>query len=142
MIKAITVLLLLVAVGWGALYFFGGYGSFDPSQQGLDKKAKIHPGMTHAQVFDITGNPRKYSIINRHKEGAGANEIEYLKPSIPVNFDRARVDQHIKDGTLPEGFLCVFNYSNSVAFAVTFDAKGIVTSVDDALTMADLLDQR
>jgi hypothetical protein len=135
-------LLLLVAVAWGGLYLFGGYGSFDASQQGQEKKAKLRVGMTHSEVFAVTGDPRKYRILNRHKKRAGADEIEYVEPSAPVNFDRARVDQHIKDGTLPEGFLCTFNYSTSVAFTVTFDKGGIVTGIDDALTMADLLDQK
>ena len=53
--KVIPVLLLLVAGAWGGLYLFGGYGSFDATKQGLEKKAKIKPGMTHVEVFDITG---------------------------------------------------------------------------------------
>jgi len=140
--KAIIWLLVVVAIGWGAVYFFGGYGPFDPNAEGLAKKALIKPGMSHAEVFAMTNDPRKYQIINRHVQRIGGQELEYFEPSAPVNFDRARVDQHVKDGTLPHGFCCTFRFSERTAFTVNFDGAGKVTSVEDAVTMADLLDQR
>jgi|CXWL01.1.fsa_nt_gi hypothetical protein len=140
--KVVLGLLVLVAVGWAGMYFFGGYGSFDATAQGKDNKTKIGPGMSHTQVFAITDNPRKYRIINRHVKRIGGEEVESFDPSNEVDFDRARIDQRILDGSLPHGFCCTFRYSDSMAFTVYFDGTGTVKGVTDAMTMADLLDQR
>lgn len=140
--KVIFGMLVLVAVGWVGVYTFGGYGSFDATEQGKANKAKLGPGMSHTQVFAITDNPRKYRIINRHVKRVGGEEIETFDPSAEVDFDRARVDQRILDGALPHGFCCTFRYSESMAFTVHFDGTGTVTQVTDAMTMADLLDLR
>jgi hypothetical protein len=133
--KAIVWMLVLLGAGWAGVYFFGGYRSFDPSAQGQEKRSKIQAGMSYAKVFDeITGDPRKYSIINLKKEQG----MEVLVPSAEVNFERGRVDDHIKNNTLPHGFTATFNYSSSVAFTVTFDGKGNVVGLGDALTHADM----
>jgi hypothetical protein len=133
--KVIVWLLVLVGAGWAGVYYLGGYGSFDPSEQGRQNREKIQAGMPYTQVFDeITGNPRKYRIINMRKE----HGVEYLAPSAEVNFDRARVDDHMRDNTLPHGFTATFTYSSSEAFTVTFDGKGNLVSLSDAMTSADM----
>ena len=134
--KSFLGLIVLLALGCGAVYYFGGYGSWDPSEQGQQKRAQIQPGMSCAKIFDeITGNPRKYRIINMRKE----HGHEMLVPSAEVNFDRARVDDHIRNNGLPYGFTATFVYSQAEAFTMTFDSKGNIVALEDAVTMADVL---
>lgn len=137
--KFILVLLLLVGVGWGILYFTGGYGSFDPSEQGRKARAALAPGITHTRAFDLCGDPRKVQKIRRHVERVHGEEIVTYVPGPPANTSRERIDERVKAGGFPHGFVIPYRYSESVAFAVRFDELGIVEGVQDLVTMADLL---
>ena len=138
--KAAVTLLVLVGLGWGAVYYLGGFGTWDPTEQGREKRAKIHPGMPYTEVFDnITGDPRKDRSTNLKKERSGGQESEMLVPSPEVPFIRERVDGHMKSNGLPHGFTATFKYSERLAFTVYFDGSGNVTKLEDAMTMADLL---
>ena len=137
--KAVAILLLLIAIGGVALIYGGGFASFDPTQQGLDAKANITPGMTWTKVIDVAGEPGKFSRILRKTEKIGGQEIEAFRPEPESKFTREKVATAIDEGTVPWGFLVYYNFSQSVAFAVTFDDTGIVTGLHDLTTMADLL---
>lgn len=137
--KAVLIVFAVFGAGWVAAYYLGGYGNFDPSAQGRQARAAITPGMTWEQVFDLTSDPKRYQIINRKVERRGAEEVVYFKRSSPVKFERERLVGHMANNTLPDGFACTFNYSNSVAFSVVFDGTGTVMGVEDATTMADWL---
>lgn len=140
--KLIVWLLVLVGLGWASVYFLGGYSSFDPDKQGRDAKAALSPGMTWQNAFEITGEPKKYQIINRHVQMINGVEVESFVPGPPMTFDRTRLAERLDEGSVAHGFRATFVYSNSTAFTVEFDGKGLVAAVEDAITVADLLDQR
>lgn len=137
--KAVAILLLLMAIGGAALIYGGGFASFDPTQQGLDAKANITPGMTWTKVIDVAGEPGKFSRILRKTEQIGGREIEVFKSEPESKYTYQKVATAIDEGIVPWGFIVTYNFSQSVAFAVTFDDTGIVKGVDDMPTMADLL---
>lgn len=137
--KLVLGLLVLVGLGWVVLYYGGGYGSFDPSEQGRQAKAAIGPGMSHTQVFDICGNPRRVRKIRREVKNVGGQKIEMLVPGPPADTTRERIDERVKSGEFPLGFVIPYRYSDSVAFAVHFDSTGTVEHVEDLATMATLL---
>jgi len=137
--KVIIVLLALVGVGWLAVYYGGGYGSFDPSEQGRQAKAAVAPGMTHTQAFDACGEPRKVRRINRVVKKVAGRELVSYVPGPEAKTTRQRIGERIKAGDFPDGFVIPYRFSDSVAFAVKFDSQGIVESVYDLGTMADLL---
>ncbi len=137
--KAVFILSLLLGVACIGVYYVGGTGNFDPTAQGKAAQAAITPGMTWEQVFDVTGDPKKYQIVNRKVERQGGEEFVYFKRTPPVKFKRERLVENLKNNTLPHGFVCPYNYSGSVAFSVVFDRTGTVTEIEDDMTMADLL---
>jgi hypothetical protein len=139
--RLIIVLVLLAGVGGVALYYGGGYKSFDPSKQGEDAKAKITPGMSWTQVIDTCGGPpREYIVIVRETKKEGGVEQIFRKPGPKNPFKKETVERRVADGSLTDGFIFQYQFSSSVAFAVTFDAAGNVVDVGDMITMADLLD--
>ena len=138
--KVILVLVVLIGVGGYLLYDFGGYGSFDPSQQGRDAKAAIKPGMSWSKVVDAAGEPREYRVvIEKRATIGGVEEITY-KPGPANKFSRDIVTDRVATSDLPHGFIFEYVFSQSVAFAVTFNDLGNVVGVRDMGTMADLLD--
>ena len=140
--KAVVGMLALLGVGWVVFYYVGGYASFDPSDQYRKAKAAIGPGMTWEQVFQVTGDPRKYRIVNRHVERSGGEEHESFSPSAPVDFRRERVSAALSSNGLPHGFVCRFDYTTSEALQLTFDGTGTLIAIEDATTMADLLETK
>jgi len=137
--KVIFVLLALVGAGWLAVYYGGGYGSFDPSDQGRKARAAVAPGMSHTQAFDACGDPRKVRKIRRVVERVDGREVVTFRPGPEVETTRERLEQRIKEDAFPHGFVVGYRYSESVAFAVHFDKDGTVEYVEDLRTMADLL---
>ncbi len=137
--KVVIGLLALFGLGWCAVYFLGGYTSFDPSKQGIDARLNLAPGMGWEEVFEITTEPQRYRPILMKKKRIGGETMEFLEPGPPNKFNRDGFAQRLADNGLPHGFTCTFTYSSSVAFTVTFDGTGQVTSIHDAPTMADLL---
>jgi hypothetical protein len=128
--------LALICVG---VYYFGGFGKFDPTAQGRQVKASLKPGMTHKQVFDIAGDPRKYRVINRKVKRVHGQDIETLEAGPEVEGDRSRIEARIAEGSLPNGFVCLYYFSHQIAINVRFDGKGTLVDVSDAPTLADLL---
>ncbi len=140
--KAIMILLVLVGLGIGAAYYLGGGSSFDPDAQGRQAKAAIKPGMTWTQVIKVAGdNPRLQTIsVSRRKIGGQMTEEPMIGPM--VDFSVNKVTRGIKSGDYKEGFILHYMFSEQVCFDVTFDGKGVATSIEDARTAADLLGTR
>ena len=138
--KMIFGLLLLMAIGWGVVYYVGGSASFDPTQQGRDARAAITTGMTWSQVLDVAGAPGKWSKLVRkqHKNFQG-EIVETIDPSPSVDYRKGSISRHLRDGNLPDGFMVTYTFSRSVAFFVEFVGSGKVAEVRDAPTEADLL---
>jgi len=140
--KALLILVVIVVIGGVAVYHFGGYGSFDPTQQGLDAKKAITPGMTVDQVVQVAGAPNDYAQLNRIVKKAGPDTMEFVEPSGPIKFRQENLEERIANNDLPEGFLLIYVFSAQAAFEVYFDSAGQVTEIRDRITMADLLQTR
>ena len=136
--KFLIVLLLLVAAGIAV--FVMQAKDHDPSKQGEDAKASISPGMSWTQVLDTAGEPKKYAYLILKKETIGGVEVETMRPSPLIKFDRDRVAERVDTGDMPHGFVFRYVFSRSVAFAVQFDPAGNVEVVHDLMTEADLFD--
>ncbi|MBI4718174.1 MAG: hypothetical protein HY763_10245 [Planctomycetes bacterium] len=136
-----TLFKLIVALGilLTLAYYLGGVRGFDASQQGRDARAAIGPGMSWQQVFAATREPKKYRAILKETKKVGGQTQEFLVPGPENKFRREALAARLAENSLPHGFLCTFRYSESVAFTVTFDGGGNVVAVEDAATMADLL---
>ncbi len=140
--KATLMIVLLLAVMGAGIYFWGGYQSFDPSQQGRDAKAAIRPGMPYKQVLDAAGDPQDYRVLLRRTRRVEGKEVAFVEPGPSSKFTRDGLDRRVAGGGCPEGFLFTYVFSNSVAFRVSFDDSGDVVAVEDATTMADLLQMK
>ncbi|MCP4594312.1 MAG: hypothetical protein GY842_26585 [bacterium] len=140
--KAIFVLLVLFIAGGLAMYHWGGFSTFDPSQQGRDARAAVGRGMTWTKVIDAAGEPREYRVITEKKEKSGGVERSIKKPGGANKFKRDRLADRLANNSLPHGFVFEYQFSQSEAFSVTFDGSGSVISIDDMVTMADLLDMK
>lgn len=136
--KAIVVLLLLIAVAGFVVYFAGGYAGLDPDQQCADAKAKLTPGMSLGQVLDIVGKVNKYQQIQMQKRKVMGQEVEEYHRTAETSFVRGTVEKKIADGDLPYGFVIPMNYSNRCAFDIVFDKDGKVESINDQRTVSDL----
>jgi hypothetical protein len=136
--KTLVKVIVAGALFLGVIYYLGGVQGWDPSQQGIDNRAAITPGMAWTKVFDITGDPREYRPLKKKAAGPGGL-LEMVVPGARNKFRRERVAQRLKEVSLPEGFEVTFRYSGKVAFTVTFDLLGNVVRVGDAVTMRDLL---
>lgn len=139
--RAIFALIVVIGLALVVIYYAGGSSSFDASEQGRTAKAALSPGMPFGPACDITGDPRKFQIINRKVRRIRGEEIISLVPASPVKVTRERINERLAEGSLPYGFQCTFTYSNQVGFIVTYDNDGAVASVRDAVTMSTLLDQ-
>ncbi|MHC4444575.1 MAG: hypothetical protein ACYTF1_06620 [Planctomycetota bacterium] len=140
--KAIIVLVIIVAVVLGVVYFKGGYVSFDPDKQGELARATIKPGMPLAQVLAVAGENPKYKPIIPFQERRGTQVIVTPQVGLPAAFNKNKVNKWLRNGELPHGFVLAYKYSEQVAFDVTFDKAGVVQNIQDAMTVADLLGTR
>ena len=136
--KFLVTLVVVIALILIAVYYIGFEG-WDPAKQGRDARAAIGPGMTWTQVFAITGDPKIYRPIQKKSEQTSGGIIELFQPGPQNPFDRQRLTARLAENSLPHGFICRFGYTNAVAFKVRFDGTGTVVSVQDAATMATLL---
>lgn len=130
--KFILGLLLVCGALFLLMYYGGGLSGFDPSQHGRDAKAAIQPGMSWKKVMDAAGKPREYRIMIIQKG--------FPKPGPVGAFDEKALAGRIDAGTMENGFVFGYRFSESVAFDVYFDGAGNVTTVADAITMSKLLD--
>jgi hypothetical protein len=136
----------ILVLGFGVLllvYYFGGYSSFDPTAKGREAKAAISPGMKWTQVVDAAGEPGRYQLINRFVEkDSFGQEVEVFRPGLERRFDYGMLEGDIANGQAPYGFTLSYVFSAQVTFRVWFDGNGVAESIEDAVTMADLLQTR
>ena len=137
--KTLSKLVVVVALILIAIYYIGGLKGWNPTQQGKDARAAIGPGMTWNQVFNVTGEPRKYQPMMKKTRRFGGETVEYFEPGPLNTFNPDTFGTRVKENALPHGFLCTFRYSGSVAFTVSFDGTGTVVGITDAVTMSKLL---
>ena len=137
--KLVMGILAVLGLGLVVLYFTGGYGSFDPSEAGRQAKAALKPGMSFDQACEITGDPKRYRIINRKVYRVNGEEVVHLVPAPPVRCTRERISQRLAEGSLPHGFICTYLFSATVAFTVGYDGTGAVVTVEDTMTFANYL---
>lgn len=140
--KVIFLVTVVMAAIGVTIYYAGGLSGFDAAKQGLDAKARIGPGMKWTAVLDITGDPSKFQPLIGKIKRIGGEEVEVIEVGPRNKFSRENIERRLADKNLPHGFLCTFLYSDSVAFTVKFDADGLVETIQDAPTMADLLQTR
>lgn len=141
MVRAIVIILVLAGLAVFLAFKFGGVGSFDPTTQGEELKAKLLPGMTWRQVIALQ-EPRKYCIFHEKTRRVGGMDLTTVEAGIPIDFDETRIADAIRDGTVPYGFQFPYRFSAQCSFDATFDRNGLLTAVADTMTMADLLDTR
>lgn len=132
----------MAALALAAIYYGGGFSGFDATQQGKDARKAIGPGMSWKQVFDVAREPRKYQVINRKVTRVNGAEIEFLEPGPANRFVLDTFKKRLADNGYPHGFIVTYSYSNQEAFTVQFDGTGTVKFVENAMTMADLLQTR
>lgn len=140
--KTILVLLSLCGLGWAAVYFYGGYASFDPTEQGREALAKLSPGMTFAQVCDAAGEPKKFQVMVLESERIGGEVYEHIVPGPESRTTRENIGARILAGNMPHGFQTTYFFSHQVAFTVVYDLQGTVIDIFDAPTAADLFQTR
>lgn len=139
--KAFGVFVLLVIGALGAVYFKGGFSSWDPGKKGEETKAAITPGMSWSQVLDVD-EPGKYQTIYKTKKKVDGEEVEIEDLGQPLTFDRGLFENDWKGKQIPDGFAFVYVYTHQVQFKVHFDPAGKVAFVEDMKTMADFLQTR
>lgn len=137
--KAIVIILVLLGLGLGVMYFYGGYGSFDPAQEGKDARARIQPGMSLADVLDIAGESPKFCRMIRQTEVVAGKPVEVLNQGSPSPLNRKKLESRLANNELPDGFVLQYKFTETVAFEVVFDDTGTVTGLQNMLTVADLL---
>jgi hypothetical protein len=143
MFKAAIALLVIVAAILLGVYYFGGVSSYDPTARGREAKAALSAGMTWTQVLDAAGEPGWYELVDKFiEQGPLGVELVDYRPGAKTRFERQRVQQDIADGKVPYGFIFRYYFSPQVAFRVWFNSNGLVQSIEDVMTMADLLDTR
>ncbi len=140
--KVLFFFMAMVALGLAALYYGGGFSGFDATKQGKEARKAIGPGMMWNQVFDVAREPRKYQTIHRKVTRVGGEDMEYFEPGPPNKFVLATFKRRLANNEYPHGFLVTYHYSNQEAFIVNFDSTGTVKYVENAMTMADLLQTR
>jgi len=135
------VLALAAIIGIVGYFVFtsGDFANFDPSQQGRDARAAISNGMSWDQVASKACEPQKYRPLQKVSRGAGAKMLELIKVGPENSFTVSGLKDRLAQGSLPNGFAFDYRFSQSVAFRVSFDSEGLVTGIEDLLTMADLL---
>lgn len=129
------ILALVIVIGIIALvigFYFGGVGGFDPAAQAEIIRQQVKRGMTWQQVVEVQ-EPRKFQTFSTNPNSRTGMHPEQ-------DFDAQKLDQMIKDGKVPEGFVFPYILSNADAIEVTFDGKGEVVSVRDMPTVKDLFE--
>ncbi len=140
MVKVIVGLIVIGGIALALVYYAGGVSTFDPTQQGLDAKAKMKVGMSWTKIVDIA-EPTKYQIlIIKKTTDPFGNVLETREPSQKMPFDFDLIKSDLSRGKLPNGFVLEYFFSNRCAFCVWFDGQGQAESIRDIKTIADLLD--
>jgi len=128
--KVLFVLFILVCGVVGAAYYFGGFANLDPSEQAAQFRANVKPGMSWQEVAAVK-KPKEY-VIADFDSRTGEKYAQ--------DYDEMRLTSSIEQGKFEDGFYFRYIYSNSDAIQIYFNNQGVATSVDDMVTMKDLLE--
>jgi hypothetical protein len=142
MVKTMAGVIALIVIVLVVVWYRGGYAAYDPEATGRADRAKLTTGMPWRQVLDAVGDPGHWRMLRREKIVINGEEFERLVPGARVEFDRRLFESDLAAGLLPEGFIFLYFYSHQVAIDVHFDATGTAVAIEDATTMADLLQTR
>lgn len=136
-----TALVLIAIVGVAGYFVFtsSDFMNFDPTQQGKDAKAAIDVGMPWNDVVDAAGEPQEFRPMQKVNEGPGETSMNVLKVGPAMKYRYENVESRLEEGTLPHGFVFGYRFSQSMAFRVHFDESGNVKSIEDTVTVHDLL---
>lgn len=140
MMKVVVGMLVLAIGGIAAFYYFGGYGSFDPTAQGKAALQKIEDAMkkgaiTYKDVIKIAGDPQAYRYYQ--EKSVGGEKMVVPGPELQ-NFDRATLDADVKDKKTKFGFDFMYAFSGSMRFVVQMDSAGRVEGVSEDVTVKQL----
>jgi hypothetical protein len=143
MVKGAIAILAIAAGILAAVYYLGGISSYNPTERGREAKAALSPGMKWTKVVEHAGEPAWYRLVEKTvKTGPLGVEMEVFEPGAKMAFDRQRVERDIADAKVPYGFVFEYFFSAQVAFHVWHDSNGVVESIVDTPTIADLLQTR
>jgi len=133
--KAAFGTLLVIVLGIWAIWNFGIAG-YDPDADGQKHKAALERGMTWQQVIEAGKAPRKYQSIIETTGPQGETEIKVMGEN---RFRRELFEEKAKSNDYGAGFVFLYRYTEKTAFGVNFDGEGKVESVNDLMTLSDLL---
>ena len=139
--KFLLGVVVVCAIVFGAVYYGGGFASFDPNKQGKEAMKAIQPGMDWKKVIDLAGEPKEYRVYTKVTREVAGELIEEVKPGAISPFTRENIEQRLKEDNMQEGFIFPYTFSAATAFTVDFDSAGTVVRVNKAITMSDLLDR-
>ena len=137
MVKFMLVFIGAIVVVLVAVYYFGGFGSFDPTADGKAARTAITPGMTWQQVINVSKPPAKWTrMLESTVQGMTA-----VRATPEQKFDEADLKQKLADSKLPYGFTFVYRYSAEIQFQVHFDGQGKSQGTSDLPKITDLMIQ-
>ena len=113
-----------------ALYFGGGYHTFNPSDHAHRARSVIAPEMTWQQVLDRAGAPVRYgrTPASYRRPGGGADSLDATRLWV---FNRQRLEADIAGEAMKGGFAFYYRFTTEDAFWVMFDPSGRVSQVID-----------
>jgi hypothetical protein len=138
MLKLFVAVVVLGGVGLVIAYYWGGTRTFDPTAQGQQAKAALAPGMTWQQVVDAAGKPLRFQTIHEMTKRG----VTTYERGAPRKFEREGLEGELANNAHPHGFVFSYEFSPQSSFAVEFDNAGVAQSIEDLMTIADLLDTR
>ncbi len=131
--KVVIILVLLGIVGLGVLKLTqSSVEAFDPTQQGLEARAKVEIGSSWTDVLEAVGEPRKWK-----EDTSGFDFVSGYHRWEPTTPDKIR--QKIEQKKLRGGFCFLYRYSDAATFAVNFSGRGKALSIQDKESKADLM---
>ncbi len=124
---------LLIAAGilaLAALYFGGGYHTFNPSDHARRARSAIELDLTWQQVLDRAGAPVRYGLApaSHRPPGGGGDSFD---PTMLWAFNREGLEADIAGEAMNDGFVFYYRFTTENVFWVFFDPSGRVRQVVD-----------
>lgn len=120
---------ILVVVGLILAFTVGGIGSFDPAADAQDFAKSVKQGMTWQQVVALR-KPGRISFVSL------SNDVGRT-PSEKFNLER--IEKKVERDNFP-GMIFEYMFTAEIAYEVTFNASGNVTSIGEPASVNTLLD--
>lgn len=131
--KVILILVVLMIGAYFILHFTGSSikEDFDPTQQGREAHAAIHPGDAWSQVVDKIGAPKKWkNEYSQYEFVLGYEDWDDTTPDT--------ITKKVENGELASGFCFLYRYSDAATFAVNFNSQGAMVNIQDKESKADI----